>query len=68
MERVARLLNDMAASGVISGYAVFGAVALMRYTEAVATLDADVLVVVPEPHGVGLRRYPLSPHLELRLR
>jgi hypothetical protein len=54
MERVARLLNDMAASGVISGYAVFGAVALMRYTEAVATLDADVLVVVPEPAGLDV--------------
>jgi hypothetical protein len=33
--------------GVITNYAVFGAVAQMRYTDAVATLDADVLVVVP---------------------
>jgi hypothetical protein len=49
MDRVARLLNDMAAPGVIIGYAVFGAVAQMRYTEAVATLDVDVLVAIPEP-------------------
>ncbi len=36
----------MQAAGVISGYALFGAVAQMRYTEAVATLDADVLVAL----------------------
>jgi hypothetical protein len=34
-------------AGVISDYALFGAAAQMRYTEAVATLDADVLVAVP---------------------
>jgi len=34
---------------VISDYALFGAAAQMRYTEAVATLDADVLVAVPSP-------------------
>ena len=36
-------------AGVISDYALFGAAAQMRYTEAVATLDADVLVAVPSP-------------------
>jgi hypothetical protein len=54
MERVARLLNDMAEAGVIESYAVFGAVAQMRYTEAVATLDADVLVEVPEPDAIDV--------------
>ena len=49
MDRVARLLNDMTESGVIAGYAGFGAVAQMRYTEAVATLDAEVLVTITEP-------------------
>lgn len=34
---------------MITDYAVFGAIAQMRYTEPVATLDADVLVIVPEP-------------------
>lgn len=47
MKDLARLLNDMRAAGVISDYALFGAVAQMRYTEPVATVDADVLVVVP---------------------
>jgi len=44
---LARLLNDMRAAGVITDYALFGAAAQMRYTEPVATLDADVLVAIP---------------------
>jgi hypothetical protein len=44
---VAVLLNGMCGAGVITDYALFGAAAQMRYTEAVATLDADVLVAVP---------------------
>jgi hypothetical protein len=39
----------MCAGGVIQNYALFGAAAQMRYTEPVATLDADVLVAVPQP-------------------
>jgi len=46
---VARLLNDLKESGIVSDYALFGATAQMRYTEPVATLDADVLVVLPGP-------------------
>ena len=47
MKEMARLLNDMRAEGVIADYALFGAAAQMRYTEPVATLDADVLVAIP---------------------
>ena len=47
MRDVAQLLNEMRAEGVISDYALFGAAAQMRYTEAVATLDADVLIAIP---------------------
>lgn len=54
MEKVARLLNDMVDAGVIKNYAVFGAVAQMRYTEAVLTLDADILVIVPDPDALDL--------------
>ena len=39
----------MQSAGVIQNYALFGATAQMRYTEPVATLDADVLVAVPSP-------------------
>jgi len=47
MKKVAELLNAMLAADVIDDYALFGAAAQMRYTEAVATLDADILVAVP---------------------
>ncbi len=47
MKELAQLLTDMQRAGVIRNYALFGAVAQMRYTEPVATLDADVLVAVP---------------------
>jgi hypothetical protein len=49
VKEVAALLNAMRDAGVIVDYALFGAAAQMRYTEAVATLDADVLVAVPSP-------------------
>lgn len=48
MREVAELLNDMRDAGIIVNYALFGAVAQMRYTEVVATLDADVLVGTAE--------------------
>ncbi len=48
MKELAQLLNEMRQAGVIQEYALFGAVAQMRYTEPVATLDADVLVAVPD--------------------
>jgi hypothetical protein len=51
---VANLLNAMRAAGVIVDYALFGATAQMRYTEAVATLDADVLVSVPSADRVDV--------------
>jgi hypothetical protein len=54
MRELARLLNDMQAAGVIENYALFGAMAQMRYTEAVATLDADVLVAVPSPERIDI--------------
>jgi len=54
MKEVAQLLNEMRASGVITNYALFGAAAQMRYTEPVATLDADVLVAVPLPGSLDV--------------
>ncbi len=47
MKRVAQLLNEMHAAGVIQNYALFGAIAQMRYTEPIVTLDVDVLVDLP---------------------
>jgi hypothetical protein len=45
----------MVNAGIITDYALFGAVAQIRYTEPVATLDADVLVGVPSPKKVDVR-------------
>ena len=56
MKQVAELLNAMRDAGVISDYALFGAIAQMRYTEPVATLGADVLVAVPSPHELDIRK------------
>lgn len=54
MKDVAKLLNDMVADGVITNYAIFGAVAQMRYTEAVVTMDMDVLVALPGEPGLDV--------------
>jgi hypothetical protein len=54
MKDVARLLNELRSSGVIVDYALFGAAAQMRYTEPVATLDADVLIAVPAPNRLDV--------------
>jgi hypothetical protein len=49
VNELATLLRHMLSEGIITAYALFGAIAQMRYTEAVATLDVDVLIEVPEP-------------------
>jgi len=54
MKEVALLLNEMQASGVIIDYALFGATAQMRYTEPVATLDADVLIALSSPERLDV--------------
>jgi len=54
MHKVARLLNDMVNAGIIKDYAVFGAVAQMRYTETILTLDADILVALPDPDALDM--------------
>ena len=54
MDEVARLLNDMVEAGIITDYAACGAVAQMRYAEAVVTLDAGILVAVPDPDALDV--------------
>jgi hypothetical protein len=52
VRELAVLLEEMISAGVIGDYALFGAIAQMRYTEPVATLDVDVLVAVPTPDRI----------------
>jgi hypothetical protein len=54
VRELAQLLNALRDAGVIKNYALFGAVAQMRYTEPVATLDADVLIAVPSPERLDV--------------
>jgi hypothetical protein len=54
MKAVVELLNDMKRAGVIQDYAVFGAMAQMRYTEPVATLDADILVLLKDATAIDV--------------
>ena len=54
MKEVAVLLNTMVAEGIIQKYAVFGAIAQMRYTEAVSTMDAEILVALPDEERFDL--------------
>ena len=54
MKQFAQLLNEMQVAGVIENYALFGAMAQMRYTEAVATLDAYVLIAVASPERMDV--------------
>ena len=53
MKDVARLLSDLLSANIIKDYAVFGAVAQMRYTEAVVTMVAHVLIVPPKQGSIG---------------
>ena len=50
------MLNEMREAGVVLDYALVGDVAQMRYTEPVATLDADVLVVIPASGSLDVLR------------
>jgi hypothetical protein len=54
VKEVAQLLNALRAAGVIVDYALCGAVAQIRYTQPVATLDADVLIAVPSPERLDV--------------
>ena len=54
MKAVAECLNEMKSAGVVKDYALFGAVAQMRYAEPVATLDADVLVALSADSGLDV--------------
>ena len=56
MRKVARLCQEVVSAGVIAADAVFGAVAQMRYAEAVSTMDADILVALPTRSGPDILR------------
>ena len=64
------MLNELKTAGIILDYALFGATAQMRYTEPVATLDADVLVMLRDASSLDplneIYRYAESRGLKTR--
>lgn len=57
-----RLINEMQGHGVISEYAIGGAVGAAFYLEPASTLDVDIFVIFPEQ--VGRMLVSLSPIYE----
>ena len=59
MENTLKVLNQMVVDGVISGYAICGAIAAMRFVEPFQTSDLDVLAVFPQSSqsALGARGY-----------
>lgn len=48
MEKTIQVLNELQREGVISRYAIGGAMAAMFYVEPVSTYDLDVFVILPQ--------------------
>jgi len=48
MRELIELIDEMLRANVVQNYAVFGALAQMRYTESVVTMDADILIGVED--------------------
>jgi hypothetical protein len=48
MEATLKVLNELETRGVLTRYAIGGAMALLFHTEPVATFDLDIFCLVPE--------------------
>ena len=48
MRELIELIDKMLTAKILRNYAIFGALAQMRYTEAVVTMDADILIAVED--------------------
>ena len=66
MERTLQVLNDLEREGVISRYAIGGAVGAFFYMEPVLTFDLDVFVVLPTTGGGLLTLTPVYESLRKR--
>ena len=54
-----KVLNEIKATGVVQEYAIGGAMALVFWTEPIATYDLDVFVLFPPQEGPILSLAPL---------
>jgi hypothetical protein len=58
-ENTLRAVNAMKQAGVITDYAIAGAMALMFWIEPVPTFDLDVLVLLPQSRGPIVSLQPI---------
>ena len=66
MERTLQILNELEQRGVLSRYAIGGAMGATFYVEPILTFDLDIIVLLPETQGVLLTRTPLYGALRAR--
>lgn len=66
MEATLRVLNELEQAGVMSRYAIGGAMAATFYVEPLLTFDLDVFVVLPPTRGGLLTLEPLYEALRAR--
>lgn len=59
MEKTLRVLNALEKSGLISRYAIGGAIAVLFYAEPVLTFDMDIYCFLPEQRGRFLTLAPI---------
>jgi hypothetical protein len=64
VKRTLEMLKQMQADGVISHYAIGGAVAATFYLEPAATMDVDVFVLLPHPSGALVSLSPIYEYLK----
>jgi len=66
MEKTLQVLNDLARSGVLSRYAIGGAMGATFYVEPVLTFDLDIFVILPQTVSGLLTLKPLYEGLRAR--
>lgn len=59
MERTLHVLNELERDGILSRYAIGGAMGAMFYIEPLLTFDLDIIVLLPETKGGLLTLAPL---------
>jgi hypothetical protein len=66
MEKTIAAIHDMYNEGIVTHYAIGGAIASMFYTEPVVTYDLDVFVLLPDSGSVLISLSPIYEWLSIR--
>ena len=66
MEKTLQVLNSLERDGILSRYAIGGAMAATFYIEPVLTFDLDIFVILPQTAGGLLTLEPLYEALRAR--